>query len=49
MFTHRTHHPIEPESRQLQIGYSFEKCRRDGGMMLIPGIHFPSRLQSREP
>ncbi|MFB0840507.1 hypothetical protein ACETK3_21220, partial [Arthrobacter sp. E44] len=46
-----------PQRRQLQIGYSLEKCRQDGGMTLIPGIHFPTnreepvkvRLQFRTP
>ncbi|MEW1856871.1 hypothetical protein AB0282_11220, partial [Pseudarthrobacter oxydans] len=30
---------------QLQIGYSLEKCRQDGGMTLIPGIHFPTNRE----
>lgn len=33
--THQTHRPRLPEPRQLQIGYSHEKCRPDGGMTLI--------------
>ena len=32
---HQTHRPRLPEPRQLQIGYSHEKCRPDGGMTLI--------------
>lgn len=29
------HRTLLPERRQLQVGYSHEKCRPDGGMTLI--------------
>lgn len=32
---HQTHRPRLPEPGQLQIVYSHEKCRPDGGMTLI--------------
>jgi hypothetical protein len=31
--------------RQLQIGFSLEKCRPDGGMTLIPGIYIPTNRE----
>jgi transposase len=37
---HQTHCPRIPEPSQLQIGYSHEKCRPDGGMTLVR--EFPS-------
>lgn len=32
---HQTHCPRLPQRRELQIDYSHEKCRPDGGMTLI--------------
>jgi hypothetical protein len=37
--------PRIPQRSQLQIDYSLEKCRPDGGMTLIPGIPFPTNHQ----
>ncbi|MCI0139984.1 transposase [Arthrobacter bambusae] len=42
---YQAHRPWLSQPRQLQIGYSLEKCCPGGGMTPIPGIYFPTNRE----
>ena len=44
---HQTHGPRLPERRELQIDYSHDQCRPDGGMTLTWEFRSPRTLKSR--